>query len=93
MFEWNEDKNQINITKHGIDFDEAKLIFDRPVLSWEDTRFEYHEKRMVSIGHYKTIATVTVVHTSRGDITRIISARPANRTERRLYEVFKTTIT
>ncbi|MGR3177977.1 MAG: BrnT family toxin, partial [Candidatus Anammoxibacter sp.] len=27
-FEWDAAKNQINIKKHGVDFDEAKTVFD-----------------------------------------------------------------
>ena len=30
MFEWDERKNQINIEKHGVLFDDAKMAFDDP---------------------------------------------------------------
>jgi len=40
-FEWDEAKNQQNITKHGIDFENAKHIFDKPVLLRLDDRRTY----------------------------------------------------
>ncbi|WP_438751793.1 BrnT family toxin [Pararhizobium sp. O133] len=38
MFEWDDDKNAANLLKHGLSFDEARLIFDGPVLSKIDAR-------------------------------------------------------
>ncbi len=91
-FEWDEQKNRTNITKHGIDFEQAKDVFDDPcVLTRVDDRFEYGEVREVSIGQIP-LATqghtliVLVIHTERNGITRIISARKATKQERRLYE-------
>ena len=94
MFEWDEDKNEVNIIKHGIGFRRASKIFDGLTLDWEDTRKNYGEVRTISVGLLKEddIATITVVHTDREDIKRIISARPANRKEKRLYEVYQRTI-
>jgi uncharacterized DUF497 family protein len=31
-FEWDENKNQSNISKHGIDFEQAQKIFEDPNL-------------------------------------------------------------
>ena len=84
-FEWDEQKNVVNLTKHGISFDEAKLIFDGPVFTWPDKRSDYDEMREISIGMILGLVVVTVVHTDRNGRTRIISARLANRRERRLY--------
>lgn len=38
-FEWDNEKNRKNIEKHGIDFADAALIFDYPVLVYEEKRF------------------------------------------------------
>ena len=84
-FEWDEQKNAANLAKHGIGFDEARLIFDGVVLSWTDDRADYGEMRQISIGLIRKLVAVTVVHTDRNGKTRIISARLANRNERRLY--------
>lgn len=88
MFEWDDDKNASNLLKHGLSFDEARLIFDGPVLSRIDARFEYGEVRIVSIGLIESVLAVAVVHTDRDGKKRIISARLANQKERRLYNEY-----
>ncbi|HLP67951.1 MAG TPA: BrnT family toxin [Rhizobium sp.] len=85
IFEWDDAKNRTNLTKHGISFEEARLVFDGPLLSGRDERFDYGEPRVISIGAIETVVIVVVVHTDRGGITRIISARLANRRERNRY--------
>lgn len=85
-FEWDEDKNQINIAKHGIGFDTARLIFEGPTLDRIDDRQDYGEERTISLGMIKDILVLVVVHTDRKGKTRLISARPAKRSERSLYE-------
>lgn len=86
MYEWDEAKDRINIQKHGISFATAVRIFDGPVLTAHDNTMEYGEIRELSIGLVDGIVAVLVVHTSRGDVKRIISARKANRSERQRYE-------
>ena len=49
-FEWDEAKNQSNIRKHLISFEEAQTIFDREHLTIEDDRYHYNEERYVSLG-------------------------------------------
>lgn len=39
-FEWDEPKNQANIRKHGVSFETAMHIFDRPVLTRPDRRID-----------------------------------------------------
>ena len=85
-YEWDEAKNEANVVKHGISFDLASLIFDGPVFSKADNRKDYGESRIISIGSVENIVVLTVVHTDRFGKTRIISARRANRQERKSYE-------
>ena len=85
-FEWDDDKNRINIAKHGIDFAFARRIFDGFTLDREDTRFDYCETRMISVGCVDEIAVLVVVHTDRSGTCRIISARQANKQEHVLYD-------
>ncbi|MDJ0509403.1 MAG: BrnT family toxin [Crocosphaera sp.] len=90
-FEWDEQKNQTNIIKHGISFQEALEIFNDPnLLTYTDDRFNYEETRELSIGQLllpkQPVIVVLVVHTDRNEVTRIISARRASRKERKLYE-------
>ncbi len=85
MFEWDGEKDLINIAKHGVNFDVAKRIFDGPTLTWVDDREDYGEVRKISIGVVDDTAVLVVVHTDRNDLIRLISARPASQRERRLY--------
>ncbi len=53
-YEWDEQKNEINIAKHGIDFADAYLIFLLPTLTALDDRFDYGEpdeeaRRIISV--------------------------------------------
>jgi uncharacterized DUF497 family protein len=48
-FEWDEDKNQENIRKHGFDFGDAWEIFEAPLLTALDTRTHYGEDRWTGI--------------------------------------------
>lgn len=81
MFEWDEAKNAANIVKHGIDFADAKRIFEGPVLTRIDERFDYGEVRMLSLGAIEGRVLLAVVHTARDGSVRLISARFANRKE------------
>ena len=87
QFEWDDEKNQINITKHGIDFDTAALVFgDENRLEFYDETHSYDEDRYITIGMINNIAyIVMVVYTERGNTIRLISARKATNQERRMY--------
>ena len=85
-FEWDNNKNNANYKKHGIRFEEAKLIFNSPVFTVLDPRSDdYGEVRELSIGTIDIAVVITVVHTDRDGKTRLISARRANRQERKIY--------
>jgi uncharacterized protein len=85
-FQWDEIKNQANIAKHGIDFCYAVKVFDDDKrLEWQDTRFDYGERRYVTIGYIESMC-YTVVYTIRIKDYRIISARGASRNEREAYK-------
>jgi uncharacterized protein len=84
-FEWDENKNRQNLKKHGISFEEAKEIFEGIIFTSIDERFVYEEIREISIGAIQGIVIVTVIHTEREGIIRIISARKATPKERKEY--------
>jgi uncharacterized DUF497 family protein len=87
--EWDNNKNKINIEKHGIDFLDAYKIFENPIILKIDNRFDYKEKRFIGIGKLEQIFVV-LVYTTRGKNIRIISIRKANKIERKIYnEHFK----
>jgi uncharacterized DUF497 family protein len=89
-FEWDESKNELNIEKHGLDFADGKEIFQAPMLTALDTRFDYDEDRYVGIGFLKNIIVVVVFTEPEKDTIRFISLRKAVKRERIRYEkVFK----
>jgi uncharacterized DUF497 family protein len=83
-FEWDEQKARINVEKHGITFEEAAEAFLDPFSRGGDASVG-GEDRQLRIG-YSAQRLLLVVHTERSNATRIISARPATRAERKLYE-------
>ena len=84
-FEWDPAKNQVNFRKHGLDFEDAELVFDGPCFTVEDCRFDYGEKRFLTFGLLDGRAVV-IAHVLRGASTRIISMRKANRREQKTYQ-------
>ena len=85
-YEWDVAKNLANQQKHEVSFEQACLIFDGPIFSVTDTRFDYGEVRVLSVGLADELLILTVIHTDRHGNRRIISARRANRRERQVYE-------
>ena len=86
-FEWDENKNIINLKKHGIDFETAsKVFFDDNLIEYYDRKNSLFEDRYIAIGSIDGYITVLVVaYTDRYNRIRIISARYANLKERRRY--------
>jgi len=90
-FEWSDEKNRLNIKKHGISFEEAKEVFLDPLhISKLDYRFDYFEERWITVGatrENKILVVANIFFDENGEeIIRIISARKANQKERRFYE-------
>ena len=89
QFTWDKRKNEANYRKHGITFEEAVFVFDDPFhLTIQDREVE-GESRCQTIGIIPILRLVLVAHTETEnegeEITRIISARKATRSERRIY--------
>ena len=83
-FEWDEDKNEQNLAKHGIDFETAILVFnDLQRIEIYDMEHSIHEDRYNTIGMVNDI--LFVVYTERKENIRLISARLATKTERSIY--------
>lgn len=81
-FEWDLDKNQHNIQKHGIDFRDAIQVFEGGCLSYLSPRND--EDRMVAVGTVRN-RIIAVIYTLRANNISIISARMARRVERELF--------
>jgi len=88
-FEWNPTKAAANQRKHGVPFEVAVRAFQDPVAILEFEGFVEGEPRWRTIGAVAALRLLLVVHTFRDEdeieVIRIISARPADRRERRRY--------
>lgn len=86
-FEWDENKNKSNLEKHGLDFNDAKDVFkDKENNVTDDVRKDYGEDRFKVVGKVKDLV-LAVIFTVRDTVTRIISARSANRKEKEDYTI------
>ena len=84
IVEWDDNKNRINIRKHGISFETAALVFaDEDRIEYYDRLHSVDEDRYIVLGCVQGI--LYVVYTMREDAARIISARLATPVERRIY--------
>jgi uncharacterized DUF497 family protein len=84
-FEWDKEKNDANLKKHGISFESAKNVFsDRNRVKAQDNRKNYGESRWNTIGNVNDII-IHVSYTVRADLFRLISARKASKKERECY--------
>lgn len=86
-FEWDPVKAAANLEDHGVSFPEASTAFGDPLsITIADPDHSQDEQRFILLGLTFSGRLVVVVHTDRGEATRLISARLATRRERRTYE-------
>lgn len=85
-FEWDEQKNESNIAKHGLDFADASRIFASPLRISLDERQDYGEERWIGLGMIDGRIIVIGFTEPNEDTVRIISLRKALPYERKLYE-------
>lgn len=86
-FVWDPEKVAANARKHGVSFREASTALrDTLAVTGSDPDHSLGEDRFVTFGVSSEGRLLVVSHTDEGDVIRIISARPATRQERRIYE-------
>lgn len=83
-FAWSERKRALNLKEHGLDFVDARSVFDGLTFTFEDDRFSYGERRLITLGLLSGIP-VSIAHTENEHEIRIISFRKASRREARIY--------
>jgi len=72
------------LAERGLDFEDAEQVFAGLRIEGPDTRFDYGEERIVTVGFLRE-RMVVVVWTARGEDRHIISMRKANGKEQRRY--------
>ncbi len=90
-FEWDSTKNASNQKKHGISFEETKTVFsDDFARLIADPEHSEEEERFILLGESIESNLLIVCHCVRDEESvRIISARKADKKERRTYENFR----
>ena len=91
VFEWDPKKEASNIAKHGVSFSEAQTAFtDEFARLIPDPDHSADEDRFILLGTSISSRLLVVCHCIRsGDTIRIISARKAQKQERKSYEGFR----
>jgi uncharacterized DUF497 family protein len=87
-FEWDKKKENTNLKKHGVSFDEAKTVFyDEHAVQYFDPDHSDAEDRFLLLGMSFKLRAIVVCHCFRKEETtiRIISARKANQDEETEY--------
>lgn len=86
-FEWDQQKAQSNLIKHGIAFEGAQTVFDDPLyVDFYDPDHSESENRYIIIGTSSIGHVLLLSYTERGEIIRIISARQVTKQELKAYQ-------
>jgi uncharacterized DUF497 family protein len=90
VFEWDHGKAAANLAKHAVSFDEASTAFEDPAgLDGLDMLHSSDEPRRLRLAASARGRVLVIAYTIRWreneEVTRVISARPANRRERARY--------
>lgn len=82
---WDPEKRRTNLAKHGLDFADARAVFQGAVFTFEDMRQSYGEQRLLALGLLEGIAVVIAFTEPEDDLIRLISMRKATRNEQKIY--------
>jgi len=91
-FEWDNQKEAVNLQKHGIAFEEAESVFyDDGLRIISDPDHSGDEERFIALGFSELANLLVVYHCYRKSDTviRIFSARKATKTEAKTYKTFR----
>ena len=85
--EWDQKKARLNLRKHKVSFEEAATALgDSMAATGADPDHSITEDRYITFGVSERGRLLVVAHTEEEETIRIISARLANKGERKLYE-------
>jgi uncharacterized DUF497 family protein len=85
-YDWDPDKAEANLRRHGIGFEEAESVLDGQLAAWAaDAGHSGLEDRMQVVGWSSESRLLIVIVSVSGQVPRIISARRATKRERDAY--------
>ena len=86
-FEWDKEKAESNVQRHGVSFHEASTVFGDPLaITFHDPEHSTDETRYITFRLSMFNHLMVVSHTDRKKRIRIISARFMTKKERKIYE-------
>ena len=86
QFEWDKQKRESNLVKHGLDFADAPRLFSAPLRTLLDTRQDYGEDRFFGLGLLDSRVVAIAFTEPEEDTIRILSMRRALAHEKKQYE-------
>ena len=86
-YDWDKNKAVANLSKHGVSFEEAKTVFEDPLyVDFYDPDHSFGEHRFILLGESVQGRLLFVSYMERNNGIRLISAREATLSERKVYE-------
>ena len=89
-FEWDEMKNAENIKNHGVDFNEAKTVFNDAfaIITYDKKHSDIHSEErfhIIGISDKANLLLVCHCYKDNDETIRLISAWKATTTEKNIY--------
>jgi uncharacterized DUF497 family protein len=85
-FEWDQGNLGKNLEKHDVtDAEAEQVFFNQPLVAAPDEKHSRGEDRIHVLGRTDAGKGLFLVCTVRGELLRVISARPMSRKEREVY--------
>lgn len=77
QFEWDKNKDRLNVVKHGVSFEEAATVFyDESAVVFDDPGHSIREERFLIIGMSRKMHVCIVSHCYRGEFVLFRLGRP-----------------
>jgi len=85
QYSYDKTKKVLNLKKHGLDFDDARQVIESgKTVTFEDNRFDYGERRFITLGLLQAKLVVIVTSETDNEI-RILSMRKAEKNDQAIY--------
>jgi uncharacterized DUF497 family protein len=88
-FDWDDNNQNKNLVKHGVNNWECEQFFLNEPIVYEDIIHSSLEKRFKALGITDSNKCLFIAFTVREGLIRVISARSMNKKERKEYEKAK----
>lgn len=85
VYEWDEAKRLANLDKHGLDFVDADMVLESPYVLIVDSPRKGEARKQAIAYVFDALTVLSVAFTAGKERCRIVSFRPANRKERKVY--------